>query len=127
MDIVGIIPARYASVRLPGKPLVDLGGKSMIVRTYQQAVKVKQFAIVVVATDDERIYREVLSANGNVVMTSSAHCSGTDRCAEALQQLHYDPQQTIVVNIQGDEPFIQPEQIEELIHCINREKSQIAT
>ena len=127
MDFIGIIPARYHSVRFPGKPLVDLAGKSMIVRTYEQVSKVKRLSKVVVATDDERIYQAVHSAGGNVVMTSPTHTSGTDRCAEALSQLRYEQNKTVVVNIQGDEPFIKPEQIEELIACFDNSDTQIAT
>ena len=127
MNFIGIIPARYQSARFPGKPLVDLAGKTMIVRTYEQVVKVKQFVNVVVATDDQRIYQEVCSAGGRAVMTARTHTSGTERCADALSQLNYNPTETIVVNIQGDEPFIQPEQIEEVIACFDRPNVQIAT
>ncbi|MDR0604384.1 MAG: 3-deoxy-manno-octulosonate cytidylyltransferase [Bacteroidales bacterium] len=127
MNIVGIIPARYQSVRFPGKPLVDLAGKAMIVRTYEQVSKVKQLTDVVVATDDKRIYQTIQSAGGKVLMTSLTHSSGTDRCADALEQLKLDIKNTIVVNIQGDEPFIQPQQIEELISCFDNPHTQIAT
>ena len=127
MDFIGIIPARYQSVRFPGKPLVDLAGKSMILRTYNQVSKVKRFAEVVVATDDKRIYREIVSSGGKAVMTAETHTSGTDRCADALAQLGYKPETTIVVNIQGDEPFIQPQQIEELIACFDNSNTKIAT
>jgi len=127
MDFIGIIPARYQSVRFPGKPLVDLAGKPMIVRTYEQASKVKKFVNVIVATDDQRIFQEVRSAGGKAVMTSDIHTSGTDRCADALSQLSYKPNKTVVVNIQGDEPFIQPEQIEEIIACFDNPNTQIAT
>ena len=127
MDFLGIIPARYQSVRFPGKPLVDIAGKPMIIRTYEQVLKVKQFVNVVVATDDQRIYKEVLSFGGNVVMTAHTHTSGTERCAEAFLQLAKKQENTVVVNIQGDEPFIQPEQIEELIACFDNSDVQIAT
>jgi 3-deoxy-manno-octulosonate cytidylyltransferase (CMP-KDO synthetase) len=127
MDIIGIIPARYQSVRFPGKPLIDLAGKAMIVRTYEQASKVKQLTDVVVATDDERIYQAVDSSGGKAVMTASTHSSGTERCAEVLTLLNMNIANTIVVNIQGDEPFIQPQQIEELIGCFDNENTQIAT
>jgi 3-deoxy-manno-octulosonate cytidylyltransferase (CMP-KDO synthetase) len=127
MNIIGIIPARYQSVRFPGKPLVDLGGKSMIVRTCEQVSKVKQLTDVVVATDDERIYQEVCTNGGKALMTNPLHLSGTDRCAEALKQLNLDIKNTILVNIQGDEPFIRPEQIEELISCFDNPNTQIAT
>ena len=127
MDIIGIIPARYQSERLPGKPLIDLAGKTMIARTYEQVSKVAAFTELVVATDDDRIYNEVISFSGKVVMTNPNHCSGTDRCADALQQLGYEPKNVIVVNIQGDEPFVLPEQIEELIHCFDNNEIEIAT
>ncbi len=127
MEFIGIIPARYQSVRFPGKPLVDLGGKPMIVHTYERASKVKRFAEVVVATDDERIYQTILACGGKAIMTAPSHSSGTDRCADALSQLGYEPENTIVVNIQGDEPFIQPRQIEELLACFDNPETQIAT
>jgi 3-deoxy-manno-octulosonate cytidylyltransferase (CMP-KDO synthetase) len=104
---LGIIPARYASSRFPGKPLVELGGKSMIRRVYERAL-LSDVSKVVVATDDERIYEHVASFGGNVTMTSPAHESGSDRCAEAAEQ-YTDFE--YIVNIQGDEPFIRPEQI----------------
>ena len=127
MDFIGIIPARYQSVRFVGKPLVDLAGKSMIVRTYEQACKVKQFVNVVVATDDKRIYEEIVSSGGKAIMTANTHVSGTDRCAEALTLLNCEQKNTVVVNIQGDEPFIQPQQIEELIACFDNPNTKIAT
>jgi len=127
MDFIGIIPARYQSVRFPGKPLVDLAGKPMIVRTYEQVSKVKRLSKVVVATDDQRIYEAVRSSGGNAVMTAQTHTSGTERCAEALAGLDYVPNKTVVLNIQGDEPFIQPEQIEELMTCFDNSDTQIAT
>ncbi|MFM7023866.1 MAG: 3-deoxy-manno-octulosonate cytidylyltransferase [Flavobacteriales bacterium] len=125
MKILGIIPARYASTRFPGKPLIDIQGKSMIQRVYEQASKCKSLSAVVVATDDDRIFSHVQSFGGKVVMTSFDHPSGTDRCMEALQKFggNYD----VVVNIQGDEPFIQPEQLEQLISCFNSADAQIAT
>lgn len=110
--IVGIIPARYASTRFPGKPLVDIKGKSMLQRVYEQAAKSKCLSRVVVATDDERILQHVKNFGGEAVMTSPHHPSGTDRCWEALQQIGGDFD--YVINIQGDEPFIDPEQIDEL-------------
>lgn len=112
MRILGIIPARFASTRLPGKPLKDIEGASLIQRVYQQAVKSKGLSDVVVATDDERIQNEVDGFGGKVVLTSKDHPSGTDRCFEALQQMSdgYDA----VVNIQGDEPFIDPLQIDQV-------------
>jgi 3-deoxy-manno-octulosonate cytidylyltransferase (CMP-KDO synthetase) len=123
--ILGIIPARYASTRFPGKPLIDLAGKTMIRRVYEQAIQCKRLQKVVVATDDERIRDEVLSFGGNVVMTANHHPSGTDRCLDAfLQQeesFHY------VINIQGDEPFIEPEQIDLLASVLKHHNAQLAT
>ena len=112
MTIIGIIPARYASTRFPAKALADIGGKSMIQRVVEQARQAKSLSRVVVATDDARIYDHVVAFDGEVVMTSPHHQSGTDRCQEARQQIggSYD----YVVNIQGDEPFIQPAQIDRL-------------
>jgi 3-deoxy-manno-octulosonate cytidylyltransferase (CMP-KDO synthetase) len=125
MKILGIIPARYASTRFPGKPLVDIRGKSMIQRVFEQAQKAHSLADVVVATDDERIKEHVKKFGGNVVMTSTNHPSGTDRCHEAL--LKYSSQADIVINIQGDEPFISPNQIDLLASCFKNEATQIAT
>ncbi len=109
-NILGIIPARYASSRFPGKPLVDLGGKSMIQRVYEQACQSKLLNKVVVATDDHRIFDHLHSFGHEVVMTSAHHSNGTERCLEALQVTsgNYD----YVINIQGDEPFIDPVQID---------------
>src|ERR1700749_1591191 len=114
MKILGIIPARYASTRFPGKPLVDIAGKTMIQRVFEQAKKCIHLTEVIVATDDTRIYEHVLNFGGNAVMTSSDHQSGTDRCAEVAQQ---HPQYNVIINIQGDEPFIDPEQISKLAAC----------
>lgn len=123
--IVGIIPARYASTRFPGKPLIDIDGKTMLQRVYEQATKSKALAKVVVATDDERIVDHVTQFGGEVVMTAPHHPSGTDRCLEALQQLK-EPYQ-YVINIQGDEPFIEPEQIDELAAVLNDGTTELAT
>lgn len=124
MKALGIIPARYASSRYPGKPLVDLGGMSMIQRVYEQAKK-SSLAQVVVATDDARILEHVQQFGGQAVLTSDQHQSGTDRCHEAyhLIQQEFD----VVVNIQGDEPFIQPQQINKIISCFSGPQDQIAT
>lgn len=125
MKIVGIIPARYTSSRFPGKPLTDIGGKSMIQRVYEQAKKSASLADLVVATDDERIEQHVKSFGGNVVMTNAAHQSGTDRCFEAIKK--FAANADVVINIQGDEPFIHPEQINLVASCFNSDKVQIAT
>ncbi|MCX3265217.1 3-deoxy-manno-octulosonate cytidylyltransferase [Pedobacter agri] len=121
---IGIIPARYASTRFPGKPLVDIAGKTMIQRVYEQASKAKSLSKVVVATDDERIADEVKRFGGEFVFTGSQHQSGTDRCAEVIEKL---PDYEIVINIQGDEPFIEPAQIDLLASCFIEEKVQLAT
>ncbi|MBP7511990.1 MAG: 3-deoxy-manno-octulosonate cytidylyltransferase [Bacteroidia bacterium] len=112
MKIIGIIPARYASTRFPGKPLIDIQGKSMIQRVYEQAKLAKSLTKVVVATDDSRIAEHVLGFGGEVVITKAEHPSGTDRCYEALELSGggFD----YIINIQGDEPFIHPNQIDEL-------------
>ncbi|MBL7779468.1 MAG: 3-deoxy-manno-octulosonate cytidylyltransferase [Chitinophagales bacterium] len=123
---IGIIPSRYESSRFPGKPLVDIGGKTMIRRVYEQAGKCAALSEVIVATDDERIYNEVESFGGKVMMTSLLHKNGTERCAEVLQQIFLD-EKCIVVNIQGDEPFIEPKQIEILVQAFDDENVQIAT
>lgn len=123
MKFLGIIPARYASSRFPGKPLADMNGKPMIQRVYEQVANLLDK--VVVATDDQRIYDAVNRFGGNATMTSPAHQSGTDRCLEAYLNLQekYD----VVVNIQGDEPFIKASQIELLKNCFNDLNTQIAT
>lgn len=107
--ILAVIPARYASTRFPGKPLADIGGKSMIQRVYEQVCQSKKVTVAVVATDDERIYEHVRSFGGEVRMTRADHPSGTDRCAEVARDFQ---QLSFVLNVQGDEPFIQPEQID---------------
>lgn len=124
MLTLGIIPARYASTRFPGKPLVDIAGKSMIQRVYEQAKKCIHLNEVIVATDDDRIFDHVTSFGGLAIMTSPDHQSGTDRCAEvALKYPEYD----VIINIQGDEPYIDPEQISKLISCFKDGQTQIAT
>ncbi|MCU4162710.1 3-deoxy-manno-octulosonate cytidylyltransferase [Carboxylicivirga caseinilyticus] len=126
-NILGLIPARFGSTRFPGKPLADIGGKPMIQRVYEQTKKHLDF--VYVATDDERIEKAVLSFGGKVVMTSVDHQSGTDRCAEALQKVEKIEGKEFyaVLNIQGDEPFISPEQIALVANCFNEEETQLAT
>lgn len=123
MKFIAIIPARYASTRFPGKPLAVLGGKTMIQRVYEQVAGVLDDAVV--ATDDERIYEAVKAFGGKVVMTSTEHRSGTDRCREAYTKVgeKYD----VVVNVQGDEPFIQASQLEALKRCFENPATQIAT
>lgn len=123
MRYIGIIPARYASTRFPAKPLAMLGGKMVIQRVFEQVSGVLDE--VYVATDDERIEATVKSFGGNVVMTSTNHKSGTDRCYEAYTKVGagYD----VVVNIQGDEPFIQRSQLESIKNCFSDESTQIAT
>jgi len=127
MKILAIIPSRYGSTRFPGKPLVEIEGKTMIQRVYERSSLA--FKHVCVATDDQRIFDEVTRFGGNAVMTSTSHRSGTDRCFEALKIIEkrdchlYD----IVVNIQGDEPFISPEQLLELVGCFNDDGTKIAT
>lgn len=124
MTVIGIIPSRYYSSRFPGKPLENILGKSMIQRVYEQAIKSK-LDKVVVATDDHRIFNEVLSFNGEVVMTSSDHVSGTERCLEAINKIN--SKHEIIINIQGDEPFINPTQINQLIDSFNNEEIEIST
>ncbi len=111
MNITGVIPARYASTRLPGKPLLLIKGRTMIERVYRQAQKSKLIDRVIVATDDKRIIECVESFGGEVKMTSVKHQSGTDRIYEAVKNIRAD----IIVNIQGDEPFIDPENIDKAI------------
>ncbi|MBQ9640288.1 MAG: 3-deoxy-manno-octulosonate cytidylyltransferase [Bacteroidaceae bacterium] len=124
MRYLGIIPARYASTRFPAKPLAMLGGKMVIERVYRQVEGTLDD--VVVATDDERIYQAVRQFGGNVVMTSTAHRSGTDRCYEALTLVGAD-RFDVVVNIQGDEPFIQPQQLRTVCQCFDDPTVDIAT
>src|SRR5690606_25311869 len=124
MKIIGIIPARYDSSRFPGKPLVDIAGQSMIQRVYQQAKHATSLSEVIVATDDQRIYDHVKGFAGNVIMTSNEHQSGTDRCAEVAASLvGFD----VAINIQGDEPFIDPQQIDLLASCFVKSDTEIGT
>lgn len=131
MKFIGIIPARYASTRFPGKPLADICGKTVIRRVYEQASKALD--TVVVATDDERIYDAVEAFGGKVVMTRADHKCGTDRCLEAYEAITtpswrtQNDTDTVIINIQGDEPFIQPEQIEALMKCFEQAGTEIAT
>lgn len=123
-SILGIIPARYASTRFPGKPLIDILGKSMIQRVYEQVKKSTLLTDVVVATDDERIYKHVTDFGGKAVYTQSEHPSGTDRCFEALQKT--ENLVDYIINIQGDEPFIDPTQID-LLAAVCDGKTELAT
>jgi len=126
LKYIGIIPARYASTRFPGKPLVTVGGKMMIERVYEQVSKL--LSDVYVATDDERIESAVKSFGGKVIMTSANHQSGTDRIAEAVAKISAQGNQfDVAINIQGDEPFISPKQIGLLMSCFTDETTQIAT
>ncbi len=131
MKFIGIIPARYGSTRFPGKPLAEICGKTVIRRVYEQASQALD--TVVVATDDERIYDAVEAFGGKVVFTRADHTCGTDRCLEAYQAIttpmwrEQNDHDSVIINIQGDEPFIQPEQIEALMKCFDREDTDIAT
>lgn len=123
LKYIGIIPARYASTRFPGKPLAMLGDKTMIERVYRRVSEVLDE--VVVATDDERILRAVEAFGGCAVMTSPNHRSGTDRCLEAYDRV--GARADVVINIQGDEPFIDPSQIRDVMGCFRHEETRIAT
>ena len=125
MKVIGIIPSRYASSRFPGKPLVDILGKSMIQRVYEQCQECTALDEVIVATDDDRICNHVLKFGGKAIMTASSHPSGTDRCNEVIQTIQ--EQYDIVINIQGDEPFINPKQIDQVASLFNSDKVSIAT
>ena len=127
MKILALIPARYGSSRFPGKPLALVHGKPMIQRVYEQTVKA--FPNACVATDDERIFNAVKEFGGEVVMTSSSHNSGTDRCFEALNNYSAQTGESfdVVINVQGDEPYIQPQQLEQLGNCFNDPDVELAT
>ena len=125
MKCIAIIPARYASTRFPGKPLVAINGKPMVQHVYERALSSGLFQKVIVATDDHRIQSAVTDFGGEVVMTDNTHQSGTDRCGEVIEGMKdsYD----VVINIQGDEPFIQHEQLEELVNLFKSTPAQIGT
>ena len=125
MNILGIIPARYGSTRFEGKPLALINGKMMIQRVYEQAKKADKLSEVVVATDDERIYNAVVGFGGKAVMTSTKHKSGTDRCCEVVDKIGngFDA----VINIQGDEPYINPLQINQIAELISDKDTQLAS
>jgi 3-deoxy-manno-octulosonate cytidylyltransferase (CMP-KDO synthetase) len=125
MKILGVIPARYASTRFPGKPLVIIDGMSMIQRVFVKAKQAASLAGVYVATDDERIFNHVKDFGGDAVMTSPDHQSGTDRCMEVSSLL--DETYDIVINIQGDEPFIDALEIDKVANCFENNEIQIAT
>jgi 3-deoxy-manno-octulosonate cytidylyltransferase (CMP-KDO synthetase) len=126
LRILGVVPARYASSRLPGKPLVDIGGKSMVQRVVEQALQARTLERVVVATDDERIAEHVRGFGGEAVLTAADHPSGTDRCAEAVRLCGAD-RYDAVLNIQGDEPFIAPAQIDAVCDALRDAPGGIAT
>lgn len=123
LSFIGIIPARYGSTRFPGKPLAMLGGMTVIERVYRQVRKAMDR--VIVATDDERIAKAVRDFGGEAVMTRSDHRSGTDRCWEAY--LNHGGHEDVVINIQGDEPFVQPSQLETVMACFDDDATDIAT
>ena len=117
MKIIAVIPARYASTRFPAKLMQDLGGKSVIVRTYEAAINTKLFDDVFVVTDSEIIYNEIIAHNGKAIMSIKEHESGSDRIAEAVENIEVD----VVVNVQGDEPFIDKKPLEELIEVFKND------
>ncbi len=128
MKSIGIIPSRYASTRFYGKPLADISGKTMIQRVYEQAVKSNLLDEVIVATDDDRIFKSVNSFGGKVIMTSTKHTNGTSRCNEVVALLEKNNQHfDIVVNIQGDEPYINPKQIDSVVSILKTKGTEIGT
>ncbi|MCH2232788.1 MAG: 3-deoxy-manno-octulosonate cytidylyltransferase [Crocinitomicaceae bacterium] len=124
MKVLGIIPARYESSRFPGKPLIDLKGKTMIRRVYERASECSLISKVIVATDDQRIFDEVKSFGGEVMMTADTHRNGTERCGEVVNVLK---EFEVVINIQGDEPLIHPKQLERIISVFDQNEVKIAT
>lgn len=124
MKTLGIIPARFQSSRFPGKPLIDIAGKSMIQRVYEQCLKSSKLDKVIVATDDQRILNHLQSFGAEGIMTSENHSSGTDRCGEVAANY---PEFDVLINIQGDEPMIDPSQIDLLCSCFDKVETQIAT
>lgn len=121
----GIIPARFASTRFPGKPLIDLAGKTMLQRVYEQCQKSNALERIIIATDDERIFKHAEGFGAEVCLTNPQHPSGTDRCAEVSTSMNISS--SVIVNIQGDEPLINPQQITDLVECFKDPKTQIAT
>jgi len=127
MKILGIIPARYASTRFPGKPLTPICGKPMIEWVYKNASDSLLIDDLIIATDDKRIETAVKSFGGQVMMTNSNHLSGTDRCAEVVQLLEGEKSYDIIINIQGDEPLVNAKDIDTLINLLKRTEVQIGT
>jgi len=124
LSVVGVIPARYGSSRLPGKPLVDLQGKPLLYYVYQRSLKARSLTRVLIATDDDRIYRAACDFGAEVVMTEKSHRSGTDRVAEAIQNIPAD----LVINIQGDEPLIDVQAIDQVVRLLQEdEEADMAT
>jgi 3-deoxy-manno-octulosonate cytidylyltransferase (CMP-KDO synthetase) len=121
LSVVGVIPARYGSSRLPGKPLVDLQGKPLLYHVYQRSLKARTLDRVLIATDDERVYRAASEFGAPVVMTGKEHRSGTDRIAEAVQDLDAD----LVINIQGDEPLIDSEAIDQVVSLLEEDSASV--
>lgn len=129
MNILGIIPARYASSRFPAKPLVDIKGKTMIQRVYEQVKKSSMITDVIVATDDKRILDNVIAFGGKAMLTSTSHLNGSSRCYEVFEKINVQSPgfYKAVVNIQGDEPFIDPRQINQVCNLLINKKAGIAT
>lgn len=124
MKVLGVIPARFDSSRFPGKPLIDLKGKTMIQRVYEGVLKSSKIDEVIVATDDQRIFDKVIQFGGKVEMTATTHPSGTDRCGEVAKR---HPEFDLIINIQGDEPLVNFLQIEALISAFESQETNIAT
>jgi 3-deoxy-manno-octulosonate cytidylyltransferase (CMP-KDO synthetase) len=124
MKVLGVIPARFDSSRFPGKPLIDLKGKTMIQRVYEGVLKSSKIDDVIVATDDQRIFEEVIRFGGKVEMTATTHHSGTDRCGEIAKR---HPEFDLIINIQGDEPLVNYLQLEALITAFENQGTNIAT
>jgi len=128
MRVLGIIPARYDSTRFPGKPLVEIFGKPMIQWVYESCINASSLDRVIVATDDERIEECVNAFSGEVILTSKDHKSGTDRCAEVCSKLEEsDETYNLIINIQGDEPFLKPKNIDDLVLCMKQTENGIGT
>lgn len=125
MSVIGVIPSRYGSSRLPGKPLVSIAGKSLVRRVYEQSCKCKTLDLVCVATDDRRIVEEIEAVGGRAILTSPNHPSGTDRIAETVDILEKEgvSQPDIVVNVQGDMPFVHPVMIDEIVNAMREDRS----